>query len=220
VPFEFPKNSQHVAVLGQNGSGKTRFGAWLLSLAPYDAQPYIVVDTKHEELFGAIDRARDIAVGEVPKEPGLYLARPNVDDQEQIQPWLRAIWERGRVGMFFDETYNIPEPAHGGWLRALLAQGRSKRIPCICLSQRPAWVSKFIFSEAYYFSVFHLQMRDDIARCFELGLPQEIREPLPRYWSYWYDVHQRELMKMQPCPDDDHILETFERRLAPKQRWL
>lgn len=218
VRFRLPTNKQRLAVVGRTGSGKTQFSAWVLSLAPYDKQPYIIFDWKHDELLGAIDRAREIRLGEIPKQPGLYIVRPLPDEHEEVNAYLWRIWQRERVGLYFDESYNIPDPQKRSALRAVLTQGRSKRIPVIACTQRPAWISRFIFSEADFICSFHVSTPEDVIRVRQFVPGYEPH--MPQYTSRWFDVTDNAVYQMQPAPDAETILETFDQRLQPKRRFF
>jgi hypothetical protein len=58
------------------------------------------------------------------------------------------VWAQENTGIYIDEGYmlGVRNPA----LNACLTQGRSKRIEMMILSQRPVWMSKFVFSESNY----------------------------------------------------------------------
>lgn len=203
--------------MGRTGSGKTQQAAWLLSLAAFDRQPYIIVDYKGDDLLNAIERVDEIRLGEVPKHPGVYIVHPLPHETDETNEWLWKIWKREKTGLYFDEMYNVPDPQKKSALRAILTQGRSKRIPAICLTQRPAWVSRFIFSEADHYSVFHLNTSGDVSRVKEF-MPGDHETRLPTYNSQWYDVSQDASFQLLPAPDADTILQRFDDRLAPKRR--
>ncbi|MGI4813146.1 MAG: hypothetical protein ACRYGG_07405, partial [Janthinobacterium lividum] len=153
MPFSLPTTQQRLCVIGRTGSGKTRLGAWVLSHAPYDRMPYVIVDYKGERLFDKVKRLRDITYSTVPKEPGLYRINPREDEAEEMEAWLWKVHRRGRTGLFFDETMQVPGHYRAGAFRAILAQGRSKHIPCILCTQRPSGVSPSVFSEADHFAI-------------------------------------------------------------------
>ncbi len=124
--------------------------------------------------------------------------------------------------MFIDEGYAFKPNDRA--LRAVLTQGRSKRIPVIALSQRPAWVSPFIFSESEFRSIFFLDHPPDVDRVQE-WLPRRDEhgnrpnpENLPRHHSYWYCGPHREFRTFGPCPDEGEILDVFDRRKV-RSRW-
>lgn len=217
--WQHPTYTQRVAIIGRTGSGKTQKAAWLLSEAPFHHQPYIIVDYKKDELLNAIDKVREIGIGETPRHPGLYIAHPLPDAMEEVNQWLWKIWAREKTGLYFDEMYNVPDPMKKSALRAIFTQGRSKRIPVIGLTQRPAFVSRFLFSEADYFSVFHLNTKGDIQRVSEF-VPGDVGKPLPEYHSRWYDVNRNASFLIKPVPDAERILERFDERLKVPRKIL
>jgi len=217
--FELPGIDQRVSVMGRTGSGKTQFGVWLLSLAPFHRIPYIIIDFKGDRLLTAIDRAREIGLGEVPKHPGLYITHPlpPPDNDDEIDGFLREIWKRENTGLYFDEAYLVPDR---GPFRAILTQGRSKTIPAIVVTQRPAYVSRFAFTEADHFALFHLQHSDDHKKVRGFIPEVDLSERLPKYNSRWYNVDQDHLYDLGPVPDADEIIGAIDKRLQPKRKWF
>lgn len=214
--FRFPKNTQRVGVIGRTGSGKTQFGTWLLSHAHFDKQPYIIVDYKNDDLLNDIEHAKHIEVGEIPKKNGIYICHPHPAQEEEVEKFLWKIWERERIGLYFDEAYMV---AKSNAFNAILTQGRSKRIPVIWNTQRPAWITRFCFSESDYFAIFHLNDRRDQKKVEEFT-PHSIESRLPDYHSRWFDVGSNEIFILQPVPERDKILERFSIRLKPKRGFL
>lgn len=217
--FRLPNSTQRAVVIGRTGSGKTTLGFWLLSLAPFDRQPYVIVDYKGDDLLNSSGRIREIGLNEIPVHPGLYRVspRPEIDD-DAVDAWLWNIWKRENTGLFIDETYRLPNK--GAAFNACLTQGRSKHIPVICLTQRPAWLSKFVFSEADFFAVMHLNERTDRKRVQEF-IPQErldIEQRLPDYHAHWYDVGTDNAYLLQPVEPAAVLTERIHDRLKPRRR--
>ena len=205
--------------MGRTGSGKTQAGAWLLSLAPFHTQPYIIIDFKGDDLLNSIDRAKEIGLHEkLPDEPGVYIAHPNPGDADALERFLFRVWRKERTGLLFDEAYMVPDQEA---FQAILTQGRSKEIPAIILTQRPVWISRFVFSEADFYAVFHLNDRRDQKSVAEFtpNTPLwDLTSRIPDYHFRWYDVSGDYSTQMQPVPDRDMILETFEKRLSVRKR--
>ena len=196
------------------------FGVWCLAHRSYTAMPWIIVDFKGDELIGQIPRLREIGMSEkIPRHPGLHVVRPHPNDIDDggLTAWLFRVWERERVGLFIDEGYMIPQRDKG--LRAVLTQGRSKRIPVIGLAQRPRDISTFLLSESEVKSVFRLDHPDDTARMREYipGQDQHGRriDPLllPRFSSYWYSSEDWTLHRFGQCPAPAEILDIYDRRV-------
>lgn len=205
-------DSQREVIIGRTGSGKTIYGLWRLSYRSFDQMPWIIFDYKGDKAIREIDAEEIDFRHAPPKRPGLYVARPlpKIDD-EQVNGFLWKIWRQGRVGLYFDEGYMIPAK---GALEGIMTQGRSLEVPTITLVQRPVWIEKFVFSEADYYTVFNLNRKIDRLKVREEvtdRIPANYR--LPSFNSYYYDVGQDTLMRFQPVPDRDVILQQFENRL-------
>lgn len=217
--LRLPNNTQRMTIVGRTGSGKTQFGIWTLSKAPFDRQPYVMVDYKGDDLIGSIERAKEIALGEVPKHPGLYVVRPLPTQEEEVDAWLWKIWHNERVGLYVDEGYMLP--AKGNAMRTILVTGRSKQIPVTILSQRPLFLPRHVFTEANFHAVFHLNDRDDVTtvkRYFHSDI--DLHERLPDYHSRYYDVDSDNAFTLAPVPPRDILLERIHDRLKPPRKLL
>jgi len=227
--FRFPDPDEHAAIVGRNGTGKSQFGAYVLSRRDFKSSSTIILDYKGEELFNGIDRIRDLKpTAKIPKEPGLYIVRAVPGDMD-VENLMWRMWERENVGLLVDEGYMVPS-ADGGAFQALLTQGRSKRTPVITLSQRPVKVSRFAFSEASHIAVFHLNDKRDqktIGESLPPGfldwVPPEFSDEsgrLPKYHARWYNVKDDAGFIVKPVPSADEIIDAINSQLVPKRRWL
>lgn len=208
--FRLPAIDKRLAIMGRNGSGKTQAAAWFLSHAYFDRQPYIIFDYKGEELLNDIPRIKELGVNDaIPRAPGLYIVHPLPHEQEATEEMLWRIWSKERTGVVLDEAHMLPDK---GAFRALLTQGRSKRIPMITLTQRPSWVNRFNFSEANFYLVFHLNDRRDY-KTVEQFVPIKMETPLPQYHAWYHDVDKYTTIRLAPVPDRDTILNRFDDRM-------
>jgi hypothetical protein len=224
MPFQLPGPTQRTAIMGRTGSGKTQFGCFLLSLSDWPRRPWIVINGKRDELLDAIHCAVPYKFGaKLPRHPGIYMVHPRPDEEDKTEALLWAIWHREGMGIFVDEGYMLPNSGpHGrGAFQSLLTQGRSKHIPMIVLTQRPAWVSRFLFTEADFHSVFQLTHSDDRSTV-EKFVPRDLSRSLPAFHSYWHAVSEAKVYTMLPAPDRATILQRFEdrsRELRERQQW-
>lgn len=216
--FRMPNLTQRVTVIGRTGSGKTRFGVWLLSHADFAKQPFVIVDYKGDDLIGGIEKAREIGFNDIPKHPGIYVIRPLPHEVAEMENWLWKVWQRERIGLYVDEGYMIAQRSPA--FQAILTQGRSKRLPLICLTQRPTQCSRFIFSEADFYAVFHLNDKrdNDIVQAFTPKDRMDLKIRLPDYHSRWYDVGRDSVALIKPVPNDEEILDRFEAKLKTQKR--
>lgn len=217
----FPGDTERHAIVGMTGSGKTTFGLWCLSRRSYDRMPWIIIDAKRDPIIARIPRKTEIRPDQKPpRRAGLYWVRPGVADFDDgiMTKFLYDVWRNEDTGLFIDEGYAFNRFDKG--LRTVLTQGRSKHVPMISLSQKPSWVSPFLFSESEYKSIFYLDMPTDIDRVME-WIPK--RDPndntrvspdlLPPHHSYWRCGPRRQFARLGPCPNEDTILETFDARV-------
>lgn len=217
--FRFPTYKQRTLIVGRTGSGKTQFGTWLLSHAPFDKQPYIIIDYKHDDLLNGSDRVHELALDDpLPKKPGLYIVHPRPDEEDAVEAWMWRVWEREKIGLYFDEGYMIDPRSDA--LRSILTQGRSKRIPVIMLSQRPSQICRFAISEADFYSVFHQNDKNDRKRIEEFTPTGFAHSDMPEYNSKWYDVAKNQVYNLAPVPQGDEILERIETRLTHKRTFI
>lgn len=200
MTFRFPGGDSRTTVIGATGTGKTTCGVWLLSSQRFDKRPWVVIDFKREQIFDAVGfpPIKQISLSaKPPKKPGgLYLLSPRPDEDERLDEWLWRVWEQGDIGLFVDEAALMP---NGEAFRAILQQGRSKRIPVIACMQRPVDVKRALFSEASYFCIYRMQDARDY-KIVQGFAPAEISTSQRRHHWRWYDVQNHELLNMLPVP--------------------
>lgn len=229
IKFRFPAPDEHAAIVGRNGTGKSQFGAFVLSKRDLKNSATVILDYKGEELFNSIENIRELDPADaMPKKPGLYIVHATPGD-EAIEDFMWRMWTHENIGLFVDEGYMVPS-REGGAFQALLTQGRSKRTPVITLSQRPVKVSRFAFSEASHIAVFHLNDRRDqktigesLPDGFLEWVPPEFQSAdgrLPKYHARWYNVKDDAGFIVKPVPGADEIIEAINSQLDPKRRWL
>jgi hypothetical protein len=211
--IRLPNDRQKIVIVGATGSGKTHAALWHLSRRDFDVKPWIIYDYKYDELIEQLEGVIELSpYSPIPDEPGLYIVHPDPElDNKAVAAQLRAIWRHEDVGIYMDEGYEIPE--EGGGFRALLTQGRSKRIPMIVLVQRPVSIPRFVFTETSFFQMFRLQSERDVKVMHDY-IPFDLRKRLRQYHSYYYDVVENHLDELPPMPDADSILKTFDARLS------
>jgi hypothetical protein len=212
--IRFPGPTNRTAIVGRTESGKTQAALWHLSRADFDRRPWVILDYKNDEHINSITWAEVIDYNEVPDEPGIYILKVLPGEWKQLSDWFRRIWEHEDIGIYVDEGYMI-DP-RDQWFNALLTQGRSKHILMIVLSQRPVWLSRFVFSEASFFQVFDLTHTHDMDRMREYIRDDDRRQldqPLEEFNSFYYDVGRRQLETFGPVPKAKVTVQIIDSRL-------
>lgn len=212
--FRFPGGDTRTIVIGATGTGKTTFAAWLLSHARFDVRPWVVIDYKGEELFDEIGMPpiQRLRLGQIPKRKGLFIVSPRPGEEDDVEAWLWRIWEKGNIGIFVDEATLLPSQ---NAVKAILRQGRSKRIPLIACTQRPVDIEREFFTEANFVSLFRVQDERDYKTIRGFIRNAGIDAELPQRWSYWYDVARNLLLTLKPCPDPVSIASHM-RQVVPR----
>ena len=210
-----PGDTDRLAVIGRTGSGKTQAAVWHLSRANWLRKPWYVLDFKGDGLIADIPRAKEVDIKDKPtRHAGIYILRPRPDQTDEVEEFLWKIWNNQNTGLYVDEGYMLG--LYNAPFRALLTQGRSRHIPMIVLSQRPVFLDKFVWSEAGYYQIFHLN-NDRDNRVVREFVPANVKQRLPTYHSWYYDVSQDQLVVLRPVPDRDTILETFRDRVKMRK---
>lgn len=214
-----PGNSHRLSIIGRTGTGKTQAGLWHLSLREFRKFPWVMCDAKGDELINDIadiPGVEQIKFTDTPGKAGLYHLRgtPPMFKGDAMEAFLWRIHKRSNCGLFFDEGY-VLDPRSDA-LNSIYTQGRSLHIPTITLSQRPAWLSAFTFSEADFIQSFDLNRKEDQKRVEEFA-PFDMKNRLPDFHSRWYDIGRNDVREFSPVPPRDIILENFEDRVRRKK---
>ena len=222
MSFRWPTTQNRTLILGSTGSGKTVFGAHILANQPINRMPYVIIDYKNEGLLNAIPYARQLELKDLPREPGIYIVRATiVEDDARVEAFMQRIHRLERCGLFFDEAYMIPHKPPYRALNAIYTQGRSKNIPTISMSQRPSWISRFAYSEADHIVYMRLNDRRDRKTVSEFTPDHplwDLRQHPPQYHAKWFDVGRNASYLLKPAPEPGDILQRFEDRLRPQRK--
>jgi hypothetical protein len=218
-----PNNHDRTVVIGRTGTGKTVAALWHLSNYPIEREPWIAIDFKRDQHLNSIANAQEIDFDYIPgpKEDGLFIihaipsdAYGTNKDRSKLDQYFVKLWERENIGIFIDEGYAA---GNSEGLELCLTQGRSKCIPMIICSQRPSWISRFVFSEASYIQYFPLndaRDRDTVEEFMPIEFDEEA--PLEKHHSFYYDVSENEIYRFAPVPNMTAIRGVFGSKLRRK----
>ena len=216
--FRIPGGDARTTVLGATGSGKSTCGCWLLGKQRFDRRPWVVIDFKREILFDYVGfpPIQQVSLtARPPKRPGLYLISPRPDEEDALEAWLWRVWEAENIGLFVDEASLMPQKDA---FRAILQQGRSKRLPVIACSQRPVHVQRPLFSEASYYAIYRMADRRDYS-VVQGFVPADLSLPLPDHHWRWYDVARNQLLTMAPVPPPETVADELREAIPHRETW-
>lgn len=189
-----PKQGERAFIVGQTGSGKTQFACWLLERLKQS--PIVVYDTKGERMFETLPRsilvhdigALEAALNNESVDYIIFRVPPfivaNNEDLDNLL-WHHFQNYRG-ADVYIDEVFSFSQNGRAGpGLVALLTQGRSHGFTTIMSAQRPAWLSRFVISEAQRYYAFRLVDKKDRARLGDV-IPDFADLPSPPAFGYYY----------------------------------
>ncbi len=199
---------KRAVIAGRTGSGKTTLACWLLSRS---RQHWIIFNPKHTKGYNNLEGAetlRSFVPGRVDSSimrsrftiinfPG---AEANAEFMDDCVNYLHGTYNN--IGLCADELYTLHSTGgrQGPGLTGWLTRGRELKQSFLGLTQRPAFVSRFLFSEADYIGGMNLTTKEDRKRMYEHTGQQRFERPLqPQHWL-WYDVGRDHLEHWQPVP--------------------
>jgi len=216
--FRFGGGDARTVLIGATGTGKSTNGVWMLAHQPLDRRPWIIIDFKREQLFDAVGippiRELDLSAGP-PRKAGLYILSPRPDQDDALEAFLWRVWERENIGLFVDEASLMPDQTA---FRAILQQGRSKRIPLIACTQRPVNVQRALFSEASFFCVYRMADKRDY-QTVQGFIPTDLSRPIPDHHWRWYDVARNQLLLMGPVPPPAAVAAMLAGKMPVQTTW-
>jgi hypothetical protein len=199
-----PEPGERAFIAGQTGSGKTAFGVWLLERL--EMSPAFIYDTKEETKFDTLPHSKVVTTLDEADEAyadqtlDYIIVRPPINvtsDPRALDDWLYHHWQFWRKSVaYLDETSMFHTNGRGGpGLLALMTRGRSREITVIMSTQRPAWISQFMISEAQKFYIFFLQIAGDKKRISEV-LPNfdKLANP-PKHGFYFFKAGESQVTK-------------------------
>lgn len=202
-PPRLPSDSDHVAIAGRTGSGKT-FGALaMLARQDLDKRPWFIIDHKGDDSIKSLDREEVSLSTRFLPDKGLFVIRPKYGERKDrmaLEDFFVRVFKKRKAGIYVDEGHLVgPSPA----LRNIFVAGRSHKVTVMWCSQRAAQIDPFIWSQASFYRVFALQTALDIKR-FNENFPMKF-EQLPEFHSYYYDVKRGKVHLLAPAP---HLADT------------
>lgn len=190
-------------ILGATGSGKTEFAIYLLGFLVGRTQ-IDILDTKIEPAFERLpgcEVVESFSLLDKCTAP-VRIYRPVAGEQldyELLDAYCQWRYENAPNLTYIDELNSLgatTKPRPG--LLNLQTRGRSRQASLWMSSQRPAWVTRFSFSETQRFFVFYLNDEDDRARVVKFTRKELIEPPREEFGFWYYKVGTRQPEQFKP----------------------
>lgn len=195
-------------ISGRTGTGKSTLACWFLRrsnqhwiifnpklTAAYKSLPDAHVITKFDSrvLDDSIKRHKFTILN-------FSTANATFEFMDAVLLYLHESYEN--IGVLADELYTLHagNARAGDGLIAYLTRGREKKQSFLGLTQRPAWLSKFLFSESDYIGALDLRLPEDRKRLYDMTGQSAFRRDLTAYNWLWYIVATDALTLYGPVP--------------------
>jgi len=187
---------QRAIISGRTGSGKSTLACWLLARSP---QHWIIFNPKHTAAYKSLDDsvtfkkfdARAI-LSNIKRHKFVILnfrgAQAEADFMDAVLYWLHENLKD--FGVCVDELYTMHSAAGraGDGLIGWLTRGRELRQSFLGLTQRPAFISRFLFSESDFIGSMDLVLADDRKRLRDETGSEHFLGRLRDHKWLWYNV--------------------------------
>lgn len=216
MPTPLPRiePGERAIVAGRTGSGKSTLATYLLRRS---RQHWAIFNPKLTAAYKRLPNANVITSFKASKvEKSLQdfqytllnfnSREADPEFMDEIIEWLHENYKN--IGLCADELYTLHVNGRPGpGLVAWQTRGRELQQSFLGLTQRPAWVSKFVFSEADYIAGMDLTLPEDRKRMRDnTGFEGFLNRLEPHYWR-WYNVAADTDTLWQPVPLPSNSIE-------------
>lgn len=203
---DYIKPNEHVSIFGMTGSGKTFLAKAYLKgyknivihdpKGTFNFQPFLTEEqeSKMVEYAYSLDEL-DGALLRGSKHPtGIKIIyRPSMDEfeRESWEVFFEWCFHKGNMIVVVDECADITTSTYiPKYYKAILTKGRELGISVWSLSQRPAGISQWIFSQTTHTFIFKLPKESDRKRLYEnIGYKEVLTAPR-KFEFYYYNVNK------------------------------
>jgi hypothetical protein len=194
-------------IAGRTGSGKTTLGAWFLVRS---LQHWVILNPKHTALYQQLPYSivhNEFDSKRVNADSRRYkFVVLNLSGEEAEANYMDGIigWLHGalnNVGLCADELYTLHNGGRAGpGLLGWITRGRENKQSFVGLTQRPAWISQFCFSESSLICGMDLTLEEDRDRMYKMTGDRHFLERVIDYRWLCYNVQRAETTLYAPVP--------------------
>lgn len=195
-------------ITGRTGSGKSTLAVWLLNRSN---QHWVIFNPKHTGAYRTLEDsvvfkkfdARGI-LSKLRQHKFVVLnfrgAEADADFMDAVLYWLHENVKN--IGVCCDELYTMHSAAGraGDGIIGWLTRGRELKQSFLGLTQRPAFISRFVFSEADYIGSMDLVLEDDRKRMRAETGSEHFMKRLHGHRWLWYNVSRDDIILFAPVP--------------------
>lgn len=194
-------------VSGRTGSGKSTLGRYLLENSPGH---WIIINPKWTKAYAKLPDSNTVEgmdfvkIEKSMRDFRFTILNPksgeaSAENLDNLVIWLHESYEN--IGLCIDELYTLHNNNRAGpGLIGWLTRGRELKQSFLGLTQRPAWISKFLFSESDFICTMSLALAEDRKRIYEITGQPETLEKLPAYVWLWYDLNTDTMRRLGKVP--------------------
>jgi hypothetical protein len=199
---------RRAVITGRTGSGKSTLACWLLSRS---GQHWIIFNPKHTGAYKNLDDSvvfkkfePKSILSKIKRHKFVVLnfrgEEADADFMDAVLYWLHE--NLRDVGVCCDELYTMHSAAGraGDGLIGWLTRGRELKQSFLGLTQRPAFISRFVFSEADYIGGMDLVLEDDRKRMRAETGSDHFANRLRGHRWLWYNVAADDITLFKPVP--------------------
>jgi DNA helicase HerA-like ATPase len=208
------RQGEHVAAIGDTGSGKTFLFSRLLE--PNRFRDFIIIlkTKRKDDSFDNFKGYKEIrAVREIKVTHDFYVLAPSRESlRSETIKLLNMADAAGGWTVVIDELFFLQEKLKlADYIDDLLTQGRSSGLTIVCGMQRPVRITRFAISQARHVFAFEQEGRDatELSYATSRGMRDAV-EGLERYEFAYFDRRNRRHILVGKAQKIDKVLERFE----------